>query len=528
MFTSRARPGRAPARVYSASGAGHDLVYEEWECVFEARAALGASARARADARRGLAHERVRRAGPEGLTPHVPQKIVMARILAALSKRQNAVVESPTGTGKSLALLCSALAWREERQKEADAANENIHRRNALGGSGSRAGWRCRARSRRAREPEAKPKASGSPPKTAAAPRRSPPRGRSSASSTSRRSEKRASVHARRPPSARLRMRTTRRRAPPTPTSGAPTLSCPEIRSTAATTFAAADAANAAAHAAAHAAAGIGDTLAPLSVHKLEEEAEDAEEADAGGRAKREVSASGPPIIAASSTCTTSRRPREGPRGAGALARTVRRDELAKELKRTPYRPKYTILGSRRQYCPINKSDEESAPRDGGVGGGRGRWPTTRRTSYARSWTTPASGTWRTSRRRRARTRGASTSSCATFTRPRSWCCARTTTSSGGTSTRANQARRRRIIDEGHSVEDVCREGASTDVTLREMETARAELAEVQKYFPGAASAARLMTAQRSRRPSARTRCCRRARGIFAPRRSIRRTARRP
>ena len=44
--------------------------------------------------------------------------------------------------------------------------------------------------------------------------------------------------------------------------------------------------------------------------------------------------------------------------------------QLAKELKRTPYRPKYTILGSRRQYCPINKSDEECADllRDGGVG----------------------------------------------------------------------------------------------------------------------------------------------------------------
>jgi Rad3-related DNA helicase len=33
--------------------------------------------------------------------------------------------------------------------------------------------------------------------------------------------------------------------------------------------------------------------------------------------------------------------------------------QLVRELKRTPYRPKYTILGSRKQYCPIKKSDEE-------------------------------------------------------------------------------------------------------------------------------------------------------------------------
>ena len=35
--------------------------------------------------------------------------------------------------------------------------------------------------------------------------------------------------------------------------------------------------------------------------------------------------------------------------------------QLVKELKRTPYRPRYTILGSRAQYCPIKKSDDECA-----------------------------------------------------------------------------------------------------------------------------------------------------------------------
>ena len=50
---------------------------------------------------------------PKGLNPHVPQKITMSKVIAALRGKQNALIESPTGTGKSLSLLCSALAWQE-------------------------------------------------------------------------------------------------------------------------------------------------------------------------------------------------------------------------------------------------------------------------------------------------------------------------------------------------------------------------------------------------------------------------------
>ena len=56
---------------------------------------------------------------PEGLSPHPAQVMTMSSIIRALNKKENAMIESPTGTGKTLALLCGALAWQEKASKDA-------------------------------------------------------------------------------------------------------------------------------------------------------------------------------------------------------------------------------------------------------------------------------------------------------------------------------------------------------------------------------------------------------------------------
>lgn len=59
--------------------------------------------------------------------PYPSQLVMMERVIKSLSRGENALLESATGTGKSLALLCGSLAWQEaekvriEQQQQAQA-----------------------------------------------------------------------------------------------------------------------------------------------------------------------------------------------------------------------------------------------------------------------------------------------------------------------------------------------------------------------------------------------------------------------
>ena len=56
---------------------------------------------------------------PAGKKPFPPQISVMSKAISALSKGENALLESPTGTGKTLALLTASLSWQKEQHDKA-------------------------------------------------------------------------------------------------------------------------------------------------------------------------------------------------------------------------------------------------------------------------------------------------------------------------------------------------------------------------------------------------------------------------
>ncbi|KAH8555341.1 helicase C-terminal domain-containing protein [Umbelopsis sp. PMI_123] len=76
-----------------------------------------------------------------GITVHFPheaynvQKTFMESVIQALHERSNALLESPTGTGKTLTLLCAALAWRQvfdTRHQMENLKEQNIYQDEAL------------------------------------------------------------------------------------------------------------------------------------------------------------------------------------------------------------------------------------------------------------------------------------------------------------------------------------------------------------------------------------------------------------
>lgn len=45
--------------------------------------------------------------------PYPCQISLMGKLIKGLQKKENCLLESPTGSGKTLSLLCSALAWQK-------------------------------------------------------------------------------------------------------------------------------------------------------------------------------------------------------------------------------------------------------------------------------------------------------------------------------------------------------------------------------------------------------------------------------
>jgi superfamily II DNA or RNA helicase len=54
------------------------------------------------------------------------QVVLMSKIIKALQEKKHALLESPTGTGKSLALLCAALAWQEHEKRRISLAEQTF------------------------------------------------------------------------------------------------------------------------------------------------------------------------------------------------------------------------------------------------------------------------------------------------------------------------------------------------------------------------------------------------------------------
>jgi Fanconi anemia group J protein len=60
---------------------------------------------------------------PPDRKPFPPQVALTSKIVSALSKKQNALLESPTGTGKTLALLTTTLCWQRQAIKNTGNVN---------------------------------------------------------------------------------------------------------------------------------------------------------------------------------------------------------------------------------------------------------------------------------------------------------------------------------------------------------------------------------------------------------------------
>jgi Fanconi anemia group J protein len=69
----------------------------------------------------------LRLSGVDVCFPHEPygvQKVFMAQVVRAIDHEENALLEAPTGCGKTLSLLCGALGWQAAAKAKRAAAEQ--------------------------------------------------------------------------------------------------------------------------------------------------------------------------------------------------------------------------------------------------------------------------------------------------------------------------------------------------------------------------------------------------------------------
>ena len=68
--------------------------------------------------------------------PYPAQKSYMEKVIKCMDEKQFGLLESPTGTGKTLALLCSSLAWLEAKGRTLTSAGSDADIKALLRGEG--------------------------------------------------------------------------------------------------------------------------------------------------------------------------------------------------------------------------------------------------------------------------------------------------------------------------------------------------------------------------------------------------------
>jgi Fanconi anemia group J protein len=171
--------------------------------------------------------------------------------------------------------------------------------------------------------------------------------------------------------------------------------------------------------------------------------------------------------------------------------------QLVRELKRTPYRPKYTILGSRKQYCPMSKTDEECGDLIKNKGRGETLCGYYNKKDLVIDELVRAE-IWDMEDLDKA---SKAHSGCQYFAMralhknaelilcPYNYVFDENIRKALEIDLNGNAV----VIDEGHNVEDVCRDGASMEISFRDLEETCTQLEMLSRYFDDAAVAVQLV-----------------------------------